>query len=153
MGEPSSAVPAGWYPDPAGSGQQRYFDGAGWTDRYAPFPPPTIAPSAANSGYVVPAASPARTVVTGPNHVFHGVLTLLTFWACGGWGWVWLLVAFDNRRRVDVVDEYGHVGRPPAQYDGLGAIWVDDEGQWRWGSVAVTLIAIVAAVALLAVIT
>lgn len=27
---------AGWYPDPAGSGRQRYFDGENWTDNYAP---------------------------------------------------------------------------------------------------------------------
>ncbi|GAB3216998.1 DUF4352 domain-containing protein [Mycolicibacterium hippocampi] len=26
----------GWYPDPAGSGQQRYFDGNDWTGQYAP---------------------------------------------------------------------------------------------------------------------
>lgn len=28
---------AGWYPDPGGSGQQRYFDGTEWTHSYAPF--------------------------------------------------------------------------------------------------------------------
>jgi hypothetical protein len=27
--------PAAWYPDPAGSGQLRYFDGTAWTDHYA----------------------------------------------------------------------------------------------------------------------
>jgi len=29
------AVPAGWYPDPAGQGQ-RYWDGSGWTTHTAP---------------------------------------------------------------------------------------------------------------------
>jgi hypothetical protein len=42
-------------------------------------------------------------VVTGPNHALHAVLTLLTFWACGGWAWIWLIVALSNRRRVHVV--------------------------------------------------
>jgi Protein of unknown function (DUF2510) len=28
-------APAGWYPDPDGFGQQRYWDGSAWTDRYA----------------------------------------------------------------------------------------------------------------------
>jgi hypothetical protein len=31
-------TPAGWYPDPSGSGGQRYFDGANWTDRQAVAP-------------------------------------------------------------------------------------------------------------------
>lgn len=31
----------GWYPDPAGSGRQRYFDGTNWTEHFhAPPPPP-----------------------------------------------------------------------------------------------------------------
>ena len=29
-------TPAGWYPDPSGSGQQRYWDGSQWTEHYAP---------------------------------------------------------------------------------------------------------------------
>jgi len=39
-------TPAGWYPDPGGSGQQRYFDGTNWTDNYAPYaaPAPPLTP-------------------------------------------------------------------------------------------------------------
>src|SRR6476661_4352642 len=33
--------PAAWYPDPDGSGQQRYFDGAAWTDVKVASPPDT----------------------------------------------------------------------------------------------------------------
>jgi glycerol uptake facilitator-like aquaporin len=29
-------TPAGWYPDPAGSTQLRYFDGVTWTEHLAP---------------------------------------------------------------------------------------------------------------------
>lgn len=76
MGEP------GWWPDPYGTGGQRYFDGAGWTTHYA-----------------VPVARD-QVYVTGPNHVLHAILTVLTFWACGGWGWVWLLVAMNNKKHV-----------------------------------------------------
>lgn len=31
---PPALQPAGWFPDPGGSGRMRYFDGAGWTQHY-----------------------------------------------------------------------------------------------------------------------
>lgn len=54
MGE-VGATPAGWYPDPAGSGQQRYYDGQQWTAQYAPAagPPIVVAPRKSNNGKVV----------------------------------------------------------------------------------------------------
>ncbi len=44
--------PAGWYPDPGGSGQQRYFDGTTWTENYAPMtgPPPAAVPGKKGHG-------------------------------------------------------------------------------------------------------
>ncbi|MFN8168955.1 MAG: DUF805 domain-containing protein [Candidatus Nanopelagicales bacterium] len=35
---PSTAMPAGWYPDPAGPTTVRYWDGAAWTEHTAPRP-------------------------------------------------------------------------------------------------------------------
>jgi hypothetical protein len=47
-------TPAGWYPNPSGSGGQRYFDGTRWTDHYAPaagavVPPPPPTPPQSTS--------------------------------------------------------------------------------------------------------
>lgn len=36
---PASLPPAGWYPDPAGSPQERWWDGRGWTDHLRSRPP------------------------------------------------------------------------------------------------------------------
>ena len=47
-GEPMSTptVPAGWYPDPEGGAQLRYWDGGQWTAGIAPTPP-AVPPAAA----------------------------------------------------------------------------------------------------------
>jgi hypothetical protein len=52
-----------------------------------------------------PQRVPMQTSIVGagPNHALHAVLTLLTFWACGGWASIWLTVALSNRRRIQVV--------------------------------------------------
>ena len=54
---PQALPPAGWYPDPQGSGGTRYWDGAAWTATVLPPPPPGAvpppqygAPSAASYG-------------------------------------------------------------------------------------------------------
>jgi hypothetical protein len=98
MTQPSSRP--GWYPDPSGKPGQRYFDGANWTEHFTPH----IDASGPELMYGMERAPVAMrqptAVVEGPNHALHAVLTLLTFWACGGWAWVWLIVALSNKKRV-----------------------------------------------------
>ena len=55
-------TPAGWYPDPDGSGGQRYWDGYTWTDhRYpaAPVSPPPAPPQPPAPAEPAPPAQPA----------------------------------------------------------------------------------------------
>jgi hypothetical protein len=47
-------------------------------------------------------------IVAGPNHALNAVLNLLTFWLCGGWAWIWLLVALSNKKTVQPVDAFGN---------------------------------------------
>lgn len=49
MGQPPDRPPApvaGWYPDPSGSGQQRWWDGSAWGAVQPSAPPPSTHPSA-----------------------------------------------------------------------------------------------------------
>ena len=109
----ASLPPAGWYPNPSGAPGQRYFDGRDWTAHHRSAPPTSMPVPPQPMHLPVPThpvPMPTTVVVTGPNHALHAVLTLLTFWACGGWAWIWLIVALSNRRRVHVIS---HAPRPP----------------------------------------
>ncbi|MCB0950871.1 MAG: DUF2510 domain-containing protein [Mycobacterium sp.] len=112
----STPPPPGWYCNPSGAPGQRYFDGQDWTPHHRAAPTPTQPPLAGMSTHALPQpaylsapplpyanAAPPAVVVTGPNHVLHALLTLLTFWACGGWAWVWLIIALSDRRQVRIV--------------------------------------------------
>jgi peptidoglycan/LPS O-acetylase OafA/YrhL len=58
----SQQTPAGWYPDPSGSGRQRYWDGNQWTDNYSP----AAAPAAAQPAGPLPSlwwGAPAATAL------------------------------------------------------------------------------------------
>lgn len=117
----------GWYPDPSGAPGHRYWDGFGWTVA-APLPArPT----------------PAGVVVTGPNHAVHAILSLLTFWACGGWIWVWLIVAAQNNKRIQQVDAYGNVIVWPMTPQQIAAAEANKRAWMIGGAVGVGLMALI----------
>jgi endonuclease YncB( thermonuclease family) len=54
----STTVPAGWYPDPDVSAQQRYWDGAAWTAHTAPVSAPPAGEASAYGSLTPPPALP-----------------------------------------------------------------------------------------------
>jgi len=82
---------AGWYPDPYGSSQLRWYDGNVWTEHTHASATPAISP--------VAHAQAEATVVTvvrhSPDHAFHFIMTICT----GGlWLPVWIVAAIWPRR-------------------------------------------------------
>jgi hypothetical protein len=59
-------TPAGWYPDPDGSGGQRYWDGSGWTEHRSPATPEPAAPSAPTPAAEPPGSEQPTAVVKLP---------------------------------------------------------------------------------------
>jgi Protein of unknown function (DUF2510) len=69
--------PAGWYPDPTGAAQQRFWDGEHWTEALA-------APAVVH----VPVAAPQSKDWAQRHPAWT---TLIVFWiACMVWQWKWL---------------------------------------------------------------
>jgi hypothetical protein len=68
-------TPAGWYPDPDGSGGQRYFDGQSWTDHTAPgAAPAAVEAPALDAVAAAPKSGPNTKAIIG---VLAGVVVLL----------------------------------------------------------------------------
>src|SRR6187402_2836392 len=64
---PESSIAPGWYPDPAGSFQQRWWNGASWTNDFAQYRP-LLQQSASGAPVGVPVFSTVEPV-TGPTAV------------------------------------------------------------------------------------
>jgi hypothetical protein len=80
-------TPAGWYPEPSGSGQQRYFDGNQWGP-FAPMAPPPVAEKARGPNplfTVLAVLSAIRTAffglvyITGSQSNIAGLLLIWSF--------------------------------------------------------------------------
>lgn len=108
-----TAAGAGWFPDPSGSGGQKYWDGQAWLvlapDTRADILNQVImAEKQRNPTMRVESHSPHQATMAygDTNYLVHLVLTVFT---CGFWLIVWLFLMGPTQRRVATVDPYGNV--------------------------------------------
>ena len=68
---PATAASAGWYADPSGAAQDRYWDGKAWTEHVRPVAGRRMAP-----GYAPPppVAAPPPVVATGNGFSIAGIV-------------------------------------------------------------------------------
>lgn len=86
MTNTTGAAAPGWYPDPAGSSQERWWSGAGWTDNLrAPQPVTPVAPANPYSSGAAPTpqwnATPEYTSYAPSNGLAIAGLVLSLVWA------------------------------------------------------------------------
>jgi len=102
-------TPAGWYPDPDAPGQNRYWDGAAWTDQRQAAELP-VSPSAPAPGAVVEA--PQTVYVQGPKNgmglgsliigcigIVFGLI-VITFWLAAPLGIIGFFLGLAGYRRA-----------------------------------------------------
>ncbi|HET7800186.1 MAG TPA: NINE protein [Humibacillus xanthopallidus] len=113
--QPPREIPAGWYPDPEGKPQSRYWDGDSWTEQVGPLLPQAQAPAPTIAAAFVPVTHDASGNPVSDRsrlaaallcffvgvlgvHRFYvgkvgtGVLQLLTFGGLGIWALVDLIL-------------------------------------------------------------
>jgi len=66
--DPTPAVPAGWYPDPAGGGGQRWWDGTQWSEHVQPPAAPAAPAEPAAAVAPVEPVAPAAPVAPTPEY-------------------------------------------------------------------------------------
>jgi hypothetical protein len=113
MSNEPPATPAGWYPDPSGSGRQRWWDGHQWTDQLQPPsggpPPPPFGSSP--SGYGQPQGYGYGAQGYNPPNNYLAPAILTTLFCCLPFGIVsivkasqvnslWSAQRYDDARRA-----------------------------------------------------
>lgn len=74
------SIPAGWYPDPAGSSSQRWWDGTQWTGHLSA----PAAPAPAAYAYAIPRQEPRAPEGTSPQTPWIWLVALLPLLTIGG---------------------------------------------------------------------
>jgi hypothetical protein len=104
----SGAIPAGWYPDPAGGAGKRWWDGARWTESVRLPEEPQLAPSFGN--YVAAEFRPTRALPTAEAGIAY---TRASWWLAGSPLWIVVPQAF-------VVSTFDSLAPPPVSSLVLG---------------------------------
>ncbi|WP_457965129.1 DUF2510 domain-containing protein [Arthrobacter sp. D1-29] len=74
-----ASVPPGWYPDPAGTGRLRWWDGTNWTSQYStPYVPAAQVPGPGGAPYPVTPYIPERPHISSETPVYNPLIWIIT---------------------------------------------------------------------------
>jgi hypothetical protein len=72
------SVPPGWYPDPAGTGRLRWWDGTDWTSQYSTPYSPAAQPGPGGGLYPVTPYFPERPHISSETAVYNPLIWIIT---------------------------------------------------------------------------